>query len=99
MRRGAHYSRAFRAAEHSAASGYDGRPFDRAAVIQMVILHTTHGDIRLDLDAEKAPATVENFLSYAREGFYDGTIFHRVIEDFMIQGGGFTPDMNQKDTK
>ena len=65
----------------------------------MVTLHTTYGDIRLELDAEKAPATVENFLAYARDGFYDGTIFHRVIENFMIQGGGMTPDMAQKDTR
>ena len=64
----------------------------------MVTLHTNHGNIRIELDAEKAPVTVENFLKYAREGFFDGTIFHRVIEDFMIQGGGFTPDMHQKDT-
>ena len=67
--------------------------------MHMVTLHTTYGDIRLELDAEKAPATVENFLAYARDGFYDGTIFHRVIENFMIQGGGMTPDMAQKDTR
>jgi peptidyl-prolyl cis-trans isomerase B (cyclophilin B) len=65
----------------------------------MVTLHTTHGDIRLELDAEKAPLTVENFLAYARDGFYDGTIFHRVIDGFMIQGGGMTEDMAQKDTR
>jgi peptidyl-prolyl cis-trans isomerase B (cyclophilin B) len=65
----------------------------------MVTLHTSLGDIRLELDAGKAPATVENFLAYAREGFYDGTIFHRVIENFMIQGGGMTPDMTQKPTR
>ena len=64
----------------------------------MVTLHTNHGDIRLELDAEKAPVTVANFLVYAGEGFYDGTIFHRVIADFMIQGGGFTADMDQKTT-
>jgi peptidyl-prolyl cis-trans isomerase B (cyclophilin B) len=62
----------------------------------MVIIHTTFGDITLELDAEKAPKTVENFLSYARDGFYDGTIFHRVIDNFMIQGGGFEADMSQK---
>ena len=65
----------------------------------MVTLHTTLGDIRLELDAEKAPATVENFLAYARDGFYNGTIFHRVIDNFMIQGGGMTPDMEQKETR
>jgi len=62
----------------------------------MVIIRTTFGDITLDLDAEKAPKTVANFEQYASEGFYDGTIFHRVIDNFMIQGGGFEPDMTQK---
>jgi peptidyl-prolyl cis-trans isomerase B (cyclophilin B) len=64
----------------------------------MVIIRTTFGDITLELDADKAPKTVENFLNYAREGFYDGTIFHRVIDNFMIQGGGFNADMSQKDS-
>ena len=64
----------------------------------MVIIRTTFGAIKLELDAEKAPATVANFLSYARDGFYDGTIFHRVIDNFMIQGGGFDTDMQQKPT-
>jgi peptidyl-prolyl cis-trans isomerase B (cyclophilin B) len=62
----------------------------------MVIIKTTFGDITLTLDADKAPATVANFLKYAREGYYDGTIFHRVIDNFMIQGGGFDTDMRQK---
>lgn len=62
----------------------------------MVIIRTTFGDIKLELDAEKAPATVANFLDYARSGFYDGTVFHRVINNFMIQGGGFDTDMQQK---
>ena len=62
----------------------------------MVIIHTTYGDITLDLDAEKAPKTVANFIQYAQDGFYDGTIFHRVIENFMIQGGGFDSNMQQK---
>jgi peptidyl-prolyl cis-trans isomerase B (cyclophilin B) len=65
----------------------------------MVKLHTNHGVITLALDAEKAPDTVANFLQYVRDGHYDGTIFHRVIDGFMIQGGGFTPDMAQKDTR
>jgi len=65
----------------------------------MITLHTTLGDITLELDAEKAPATVENFLGYAKEGFFDGTIFHRVIDNFMIQGGGMLEDMSQKPTK
>ncbi len=64
-----------------------------------VTLTTNHGNIVLELNAEKAPKTVENFLNYVREGHYDGTIFHRVISNFMIQGGGFLPDMEQKDTK
>jgi len=62
----------------------------------MVIIRTTFGEIKLELDAEKAPKTVANFLGYARDGFYDGTIFHRVIDNFMIQGGGFDADMQQK---
>jgi len=65
----------------------------------MVKLHTNHGIITLELDAEKAPKTVENFLQYVRDGFFDGTIFHRVIDGFMIQGGGFEPGMMQKPTR
>ena len=64
----------------------------------MVKLHTNHGAITLQLDAEKAPNTVKNFLEYVNSGFYDGTIFHRVIADFMIQGGGFEPGMKEKIT-
>ena len=64
----------------------------------MVIMRTTFGEIHLELDAEKAPKTVANFLDYARNGFYDGTIFHRVIDNFMIQGGGFDADMQQKES-
>lgn len=63
-----------------------------------VTLHTSHGDIRLELYPDKAPVTVENFLRYAREGFYDGTIFHRSIRRFVIQGGGFTPEFEEKPT-
>jgi peptidyl-prolyl cis-trans isomerase B (cyclophilin B) len=65
----------------------------------MVKLHTNHGDITIELDDEKAPNTVKNFLDYASSGFYDGTIFHRVIDGFMIQGGGFEPGMKQKKTR
>ena len=65
----------------------------------MVIMRTTFGDIKLELDAERAPKTVENFLMYAREGFFNGTIFHRVIDNFMIQGGGFDTEMQQKATQ
>jgi peptidyl-prolyl cis-trans isomerase B (cyclophilin B) len=64
----------------------------------MVKLHTSFGDITFELDAEKAPKTVANFLQYAEKGFYDGTIFHRVIDGFMIQGGGFMPGLIQKET-
>ena len=62
----------------------------------MVKLHTSHGVITLDLDAKSAPATVENFLQYVKDGHFDNTIFHRVIDGFMIQGGGFEPGMRQK---
>lgn len=65
----------------------------------MVTLQTTKGDIVLELDAEKAPKTTKNFLEYVKSGFYDGTIFHRVIPGFMIQGGGFNKDMVQKATR
>jgi len=61
-----------------------------------VMLSTSHGDIELELNAEEAPISVENFLRYADAGHYDGLIFHRVIPGFMIQGGGFTPDMRQR---
>jgi peptidyl-prolyl cis-trans isomerase B (cyclophilin B) len=64
-----------------------------------VILSTNYGNIKLELDADKAPKTVENFLSYVNAGHYDGTIFHRVIDGFMIQGGGFEPGMKQKPTR
>lgn len=63
-----------------------------------VRMTTSHGDIVLELNPEKAPITVENFLNYVRSGHYDGTIFHRVIEDFMIQGGGLDRDMNELPT-
>jgi len=62
----------------------------------MVKLHTNHGTITIQLDAEKAPNTVKNFLDYVNSGFYSNTIFHRVIDGFMIQGGGFEPGMKQK---
>lgn len=65
----------------------------------MVKLTTNFGDITLELNAEKAPITVANFLQYVENGFYDGLIFHRVIDGFMIQGGGFDTDMKQKSTE
>jgi peptidyl-prolyl cis-trans isomerase B (cyclophilin B) len=64
----------------------------------MVELHTNHGVIKLELDAAKAPKSVENFLNYVKKGHYDNTVFHRVIDGFMIQGGGFEPGMKQKPT-
>ncbi len=63
-----------------------------------VLLETSLGDITLELFPDKAPITVNNFLAYVNAGFYDGTIFHRVVHNFMVQGGGFTPDLRQKDT-
>ena len=65
----------------------------------MIKLHTNFGVIALELDAEKAPETVSNFLQYCRDGHYDNTIFHRVIDGFMIQGGGFGPGMKEKKTR
>ena len=65
----------------------------------MVKLHTNFGEITIELDADKAPITVANFLQYVEDGFYSNTIFHRVIDGFMIQGGGFEANMQQKSTK
>jgi peptidyl-prolyl cis-trans isomerase B (cyclophilin B) len=65
----------------------------------MVIFKTNFGDIKIELDFENAPKTAENFKQYVEEGFYDGTIFHRVIDGFMVQGGGFEPGMKQKATR
>ena len=62
----------------------------------MIIFNTNHGPISIELNSEKAPKSAENFLQYATEGCYNGTIFHRVIDGFMIQGGGFEPGMGQK---
>lgn len=65
----------------------------------MVKIKTNHGEFSLELDAEKAPITVANFLEYVQSGFFNNTIFHRVIDGFMVQGGGFEPGMNQKPTR
>jgi peptidyl-prolyl cis-trans isomerase B (cyclophilin B) len=65
----------------------------------MIKLHTNYGDITLELDSEKAPITVQNFIDYVKSGNYDNTIFHRVIDGFMIQGGGFEPGLVQKQTR
>ena len=67
--------------------------------MKIAAIETTKGTITLSLNEEKAPITVKNFVQYAKDGHYDGTIFHRVIDGFMIQGGGFTKDMNQKKTR
>jgi len=67
--------------------------------LSRVQMTTTFGTLIIELDGEKAPKTVANFLSYVADGFYDGTIFHRVIDNFMVQGGGFDTDMRQKPTK
>jgi peptidyl-prolyl cis-trans isomerase B (cyclophilin B) len=68
------------------------------SMTKYVKMTTTKGDLRIELDEDKAPISVANFLSYVNKGFYDGTIFHRVIRNFMIQGGGFEPGMKQKPT-
>ncbi len=65
----------------------------------MIKLHTNHGVIAIELDSDKAPESSRNFQAYVEAGHYDNTIFHRVIDGFMIQGGGFTPDMQQKPTQ
>lgn len=65
----------------------------------MITLHTNFGDISLEMNDEKAPNTVANFINYAKSGHYDNTIFHRVIDGFMIQGGGFAPGMEEKETQ
>ncbi|MFU8877254.1 MAG: peptidylprolyl isomerase [Wenzhouxiangellaceae bacterium] len=72
-------------------------PFEQE--LPQVIVHTSKGPITLELYEDQAPLSTENFLQYARDGHYDGTIFHRVISNFMIQGGGFEPDMTQRPTR
>lgn len=74
----------------------DATPADTQSANPRVVLQTTLGDIVLELDSDKAPVTVENFLTYVNEGYFDGTIFHRVMPGFMIQGGGYTPDFRVK---
>lgn len=74
-------------------------PRDADVVAPRVLVRTSMGDITLELDAQRAPGTVANFLAYAREGFYNGTIFHRVIENMLIQGGALTPDLQAKPTR
>jgi len=81
------------------ASGAEPGKAPATTTHPQVLLETSKGNIVLELYPDKAPKTVENFLQYVKAGFYNGTIFHRVIPDFMIQGGGFTADMTQKPTK
>jgi len=82
------------------ASAAANKPTESAKrKVKMVKLHTNFGPITLELDAQAAPETVANFLQYVKDGHYDGTIFHRVIDGFMIQGGGFTAEMDQKPTR
>jgi cyclophilin family peptidyl-prolyl cis-trans isomerase len=76
----------------------EGTQMAEAIAPVVVVMETSEGTVKIELWPDKAPITVKNFLSYVDEKFYDGTIFHRVIENFMIQGGGFTPDMKQKAT-
>jgi peptidyl-prolyl cis-trans isomerase A (cyclophilin A) len=76
-----------------------GLALTATASAQKVRLSTSQGDIVLQLDADKAPKTVENFVQYVKAGHYNGTVFHRVINNFMIQGGGFTADMKEKPTR
>lgn len=82
------------------ATGFtqDDQANKKGADMVIVTMETSKGVITLELDTKKAPESVENFVAYARAGHYDGTVFHRVIPGFMIQGGGFTPDMQQKST-
>lgn len=85
----------------AAIAGFALMPFEAplgAPTLVTAVIETTMGTIEVRLDATRAPVTVKNFTDYAESGFYDGTIFHRVIEGFMIQGGGFTSDMAQKKT-
>lgn len=81
---------------HGGCQSESEEPTKQERNVVMILMKTSKGDIKLELDADKAPKTVENFLSYVESGHYDGTIFHRVIDGFMIQGGGFDARMNQK---
>ena len=83
----------------SMAGAIEGTASHAASADPQVDIKTNQGTIRLELYPAKAPKSVENFLQYAKEGHYNGTVFHRVIKDFMIQGGGFDKDMRQKPTR
>lgn len=81
------------------AQGAEEKKVEDAGGMPVVLMKTSLGEIRIELDRDKAPISVANFLQYVADGFYDGTIFHRVISTFMIQGGGFEPGMTQKAVK
>lgn len=83
----------------AAIVAFAGIPASAQSKNPTVVISTSLGDITVELDPAKAPLTVENFLTYVKAGHYDGTIFHRVIKGFMIQGGGMTPDMKEKLTR
>jgi len=83
----------------SAFAGHAGAQSTTPLPNPQVVITTNYGAITVRLFRDKAPLTVKNFLAYVDEGFYDGTIFHRVVPNFMIQGGGFTPDMQEKPTR
>jgi peptidyl-prolyl cis-trans isomerase A (cyclophilin A) len=84
---------------HVAAAAALAIGFSASALAQKVKLSTSAGDIVVELNAAKAPKSVENFVQYVKDGHYNGTVFHRVIENFMIQGGGMTEDLKQKPTR
>jgi peptidyl-prolyl cis-trans isomerase A (cyclophilin A) len=92
-------ARPFVAAAFAAVLSATAAAQDKGAAGVRVLLATSAGDITLQLEPDKAPKTVANFLDYVKGGHYDGTVFHRVIDGFMIQGGGFTPEMTQKPTR
>jgi len=87
------------AAKPKAAADKPAAATDKPATASKVLIKTSLGDMTVELYPDKAPKSVENFLAYANSGFYDGTIFHRVIDNFMIQGGGFTRELRQKPTR
>ena len=88
-----------KAAEPAKASKPEAAAVAETPTNPKALIKTSMGDITVELDAVKAPKSVENFVKYAEDGFYNGTVFHRVIGNFMIQGGGFTPDLQQKPTR
>ena len=92
-------ARAADPATGGAAAPKEGAKMEQTGKNPIVVISTSMGDIEAELYADKAPESVKNFLAYAQSGHYDGTVFHRVIKDFMIQGGGMLPDMSQKPTK